>query len=236
MGSDRGQRAARGRVWFEFALVLTATTASAGSTGSAGAAGSTGSTGSGSGAASGSSLQDRRDRRRNRNGGANKPYIDAFDSAVKAANAAGGIHGHPIDLVVCDSQANNNAAASCGQQMVSKHVIGVMADDSGEDTWIPYLQNANIPVFTGGGLPLEYTSPVSFITNDFSDLVSSGYVALLAQAGCKSVASVLALVGSTSTAIRNISPKPSRRPPSGSRWPGRATSRCRRVLPTWPLT
>jgi ABC-type branched-subunit amino acid transport system substrate-binding protein len=136
------------------------------------------------------------------NGGANKPYIDAFDSAVKAANAAGGIHGHSIDLVVCDSQANNNAAAACGQEMAQKKVIGVMADDSGEDTWIPYLQNAGIPVFSGGGLPLEYTSPVAFITNDFSDLVSTGYVALLAQAGCKSVASVLALVGSTSTAIQ----------------------------------
>ncbi len=134
------------------------------------------------------------------NGGLNTPYNDALTSAVKAANVAGGIHGHSIDLVTCDAQENNNAAAACGQEMVSKKVIGVLAF-SQEQTYMPYLQAAGIPALTDGGQPLLYTDSVSFITNDLNADVSGGYVALLAQAGCKSVSLLYAIPGAPAAAI-----------------------------------
>ena len=67
--------------------------------------------------------------------------------------------------------------------------------DFSADTAMPYLQNAGIPTMDGGGQPLFYTSPVSFITNDLSADASGGYLALLEQAGCKSVAAIEALAG-----------------------------------------
>jgi ABC-type branched-subunit amino acid transport system substrate-binding protein len=134
------------------------------------------------------------------NGGSDMPYNDAFLSAIKAVNAAGGVHGHSIDLVTCDSASNLNTAASCGQQMVSDRVVAVVMQ-SGEDSMMPYLQNAGIPTMDDGGLPLYYRSPVSFITNDLSADVSGGYLALLAHAGCKSVSSILALPGQTSQSV-----------------------------------
>ncbi|MDQ1422738.1 MAG: Periplasmic binding protein, partial [Acidimicrobiaceae bacterium] len=42
-----------------------------------------------------------------------------FDGAVQAVNARGGIKGHPINVITCDSQSNNNGSAACGQKAVS---------------------------------------------------------------------------------------------------------------------
>jgi hypothetical protein len=53
----------------------------------------------------------------------------------------------------------------------------------------------------GGGQPLFYNSPVSFITNDLSADTSGGYLALLKQAGCKSMAAIEDLAGETGAAL-----------------------------------
>ena len=76
--------------------------------------------------------------------GLSAPLNNDFYAAVKAANARGGIMGHPIDAITCDSQSNNNGAAACGQQAVQDHVFAVIAA-AGEDTYFPYLQKAGIP-------------------------------------------------------------------------------------------
>jgi ABC-type branched-subunit amino acid transport system substrate-binding protein len=124
-------------------------------------------------------------------GGQATPALNAFKAAVAAANAhGGGIHGHPISLTVCDAQSNENAAAACGQQAVSDHAIAVVDDSGEEDTMFPYLQAADIPTFDNGGLPLTWTSPVSFIINADFLAVTAGAVALLAKAGCTSFVTV----------------------------------------------
>jgi ABC-type branched-subunit amino acid transport system substrate-binding protein len=123
-------------------------------------------------------------------GGQATPNLTAFKGAVAAANARGGIHGHPIHLIICDSQGNQNAAAACGQQAASDHAIAVVDDSGQEDTMFPYLQAAHIPTFDNGGLPLTWTSPVSFIINADFLAVTAGAVALMSQAGCTSFATV----------------------------------------------
>jgi branched-chain amino acid transport system substrate-binding protein len=123
-------------------------------------------------------------------GGQATPALNAFKGAVAAANAHGGIHGRPINLIVCDAQSNENAAAACGQQAVSDHAIAVVDDSGEEDTMFPYLQAADIPTFDNGGLPLTWTSPVSFIINADFLTVTAGAVALLAKAGCTSFVTV----------------------------------------------
>jgi branched-chain amino acid transport system substrate-binding protein len=123
-------------------------------------------------------------------GGSATPALDAFKASVVAANASGGIHGHKIDLIVCDAQANQNAAAACGQQAVSDHAIAVIDDSGEEDTMFPYLQAAHIPTFDNGGLPLTWTSPVSFVINADFLAVTAGAVALMAKDGCTSFVTV----------------------------------------------
>jgi ABC-type branched-subunit amino acid transport system substrate-binding protein len=125
----------------------------------------------------------------NTNGSAT-PALDAFKAAVVAANARGGIHGHQIHLIVCDAQSNENAAAACGQQAVSDNAIAVVDDSGEEDTMFPYLQAAHIPTFDNGGLPLTWTSPVSFVINADFLSVTAGAVALLAKDGCTSFVTV----------------------------------------------
>jgi branched-chain amino acid transport system substrate-binding protein len=119
-------------------------------------------------------------------GGQATPALDAFKASVVAANASGGIHGHHIDLIVCDAQGNQNAGAACGQQAVSDHAVAVIDDSGEEDTMFPYLQAAHIPTFDNGGLPLTWTSPVSFVLNADFLAVTAGAVALMAKAGCTS--------------------------------------------------
>lgn len=123
-------------------------------------------------------------------GGQATPALNAFKADIVAANAHGGIHGHPINLIVCDAQSNENAAAGCGQQAASDHAIAVVDDSGEEDTMFPYLQTAHIPTFDNGGLPLTWTSPVSFIINADFLAVTAGAVALLSKAGCTSFVTV----------------------------------------------
>jgi Periplasmic binding protein len=128
-------------------------------------------------------------------GGLFTPYETSLMSVVKAANARGGADGHPIDVIVCDSQANANADAACGQQAVSDKVIAVISYDL-EGTEFPYLQAADIPDFNFGIGAAPLKSPVSFMIDDSVLDASFGPVGALAQDGCKNFAAIGPLLGS----------------------------------------
>ncbi len=66
---------------------------------------------------------------------------------------------------------------------------------------MPYLQNAGIPTLDGSGQPLFYNPPVSFITNVLSADTSCGYLALLKQAGCRTMAAIEDPAGETGAAL-----------------------------------
>lgn len=123
------------------------------------------------------------------------PYSDDVLSEVKAANADGGIHGHPIELMTCDLAGSENTAAACGQQMVSDHVVGVLALPQ-EDTFEPYLEKAHIPVVSPGGIsPLLDTRGNSFAPNDGGALASVGEMAELHSHGCTNVSALIDVPG-----------------------------------------
>jgi ABC-type branched-subunit amino acid transport system substrate-binding protein len=134
------------------------------------------------------------------NGGADLPYEQATVGSVKAVNARGGIRGHQLKLIICDSQTNDNADAACGQQLVSDHVFAVI-DDAAEPAALPYFQSAGIPDLNIGGLIQEWTSPVSFAINNLGLTSSVGFTALAKQEKCKSFAAVSS--NATSPAVAN---------------------------------
>ncbi|MYH71767.1 MAG: ABC transporter substrate-binding protein, partial [Acidimicrobiia bacterium] len=84
--------------------------------------------------------------------------------AVAAINAAGGVNGRPIELLICDDESNPNLSVECGRQAVDEGVVAVVGATSGfGNEYMGVLVDAGIPSI--GNLSrsqLELTSPLSF--------------------------------------------------------------------------
>jgi ABC-type branched-subunit amino acid transport system substrate-binding protein len=61
-------------------------------------------------------------------------------------NRAGGLHGHPIGVYICNAKADSNVSAQCARDMASKNVVAILG---GQDTFDgvsqPILQQEGIP-------------------------------------------------------------------------------------------
>lgn len=66
----------------------------------------------------------------------------------------GGVDGHPLELVACDTQFNPDRSQSCAQEMVTRKVVAVVG---GIDIW-----GTGIATLDGNGIPLVGGIPVSF--------------------------------------------------------------------------
>jgi ABC-type branched-subunit amino acid transport system substrate-binding protein len=108
--------------------------------------------------------------------GAFTQYLDSFKAGVDAVNASGGIHGHPVDLVTCDSQANPNATAQCGRTIASSGVFMVVGITF-SGAYGPYLKAAGIPFSTGINDPTLLTNPYEF------SIIGGGLTGIPALAG-----------------------------------------------------
>jgi branched-chain amino acid transport system substrate-binding protein len=108
------------------------------------------------------------------------------EAAVSAINARGGVNGHPIKLLTCDTAFDPNKQAACLKQAVADKLVSVsgMAFFPGDVTKI--LAPAKIPWFGGtGSIPDDATNPYSF---PISEQVSEDYgvAYALAKAGAAS--------------------------------------------------
>lgn len=102
--------------------------------------------------------------------------LKAWESSV---NAAGGINGHKINLIVKDDASNPTTSTTMVRELVEKdHVIAIVGDQSNVDsTWATYVQAKGVPVV--GGLPIN----APFISNpDFfgigTNLLALNYAAI----------------------------------------------------------
>lgn len=68
-------------------------------------------------------------------------------AAARAMNRSGGLHGHPLGVVVCNDRNDPNEAAACGRKMVESNVVAVIAGQSvsGDGQIQQILQAAGIP-------------------------------------------------------------------------------------------
>ncbi|MER5347685.1 ABC transporter substrate-binding protein [Streptomyces mirabilis] len=93
-------------------------------------------------------------------------YKAGLKAAVDSINAAGGVHGHDLQLNVCDTQFTVNGEIGCARQIAAAKPSAVVApffvaDQSGAVFKI--LAAAGIPVIGGqGGSPAEMNSPVVY--------------------------------------------------------------------------
>ena len=95
------------------------------------------------------------------------PQLEAgIQAAISSINAAGGIAGHKLQLVACDTSYQANKELSCMRTLIGDHVSAVVApailnDPSGSEYELS--KAANIPVVGSLGLTeVEYNSPGVF--------------------------------------------------------------------------
>jgi ABC-type branched-subunit amino acid transport system substrate-binding protein len=53
---------------------------------------------------------------------------EGLKASVQALNRSGGINGHPLDLIQCDSQGDPTIEVQCAQSLVADHVVATLED------------------------------------------------------------------------------------------------------------
>jgi branched-chain amino acid transport system substrate-binding protein len=101
----------------------------------------------------------------NLTGIASSTFADGAGGAqavIDQLNAAGGIDGHPINLIVKDDTSSLSADATESQELIADHVSAVIDYSAFAEEGAPYFQKAGIPVF-GSGFdgPEWFTAPYS---------------------------------------------------------------------------
>jgi ABC-type branched-subunit amino acid transport system substrate-binding protein len=117
-------------------------------------------------------------------GGFYTPIENAMKAGVAAVNAKGGVKGHPLHLTVCDSGSGSSATATCGAKAVSSHAVAVL-EESGDASFLPYLEKAGIPDISSGVAQQTATSQDSF-TFWAGLLAVAGPIATSKRLGCSS--------------------------------------------------
>ncbi|MEQ8347752.1 MAG: ABC transporter substrate-binding protein [Sneathiellaceae bacterium] len=80
-----------------------------------------------------------------------KPFVDALEMAVADANAAGGIDGRKIELVVEDSQASNTVAINAINKVMRGDPVAVFGPALGTQILaiMPTTEQAKVPLIAG---------------------------------------------------------------------------------------
>lgn len=117
----------------------------------------------------------------------------AMQAHVDEINAAGGIGGHKINLIVCDDRNDPNQAASCGREAVSDKVVAVLISFSNNSAQVlPILAAAGIPAIYNPAIAgADETSPASFPRDTGVMALYGGLGLQLAKEGCTKVGAVV---------------------------------------------
>jgi branched-chain amino acid transport system substrate-binding protein len=99
---------------------------------------------------------------------------DTVRSYFNLVNAQGGVNGHKLQLIDCDSKYDPSAAHQCAQKLISEGVLAIVGwlSLSGEQTEAKYLTDQGVPIIGGLGVPAEFASPLSYPTTP--SLVTAG--------------------------------------------------------------
>ncbi len=99
---------------------------------------------------------------------------DTVRAYFDKVNAQGGVNGHKLQLIDCDSGFDPTRAHQCSQQLLSQGVLAIVGwlSASGEQAETSYFNDQGVPVVGGLGVPSEFTSKLSFPTT--ANLVTFG--------------------------------------------------------------
>lgn len=110
----------------------------------------------------------------------NAPVRDALIAWSKTVNAAGGINGHPVEIVVQDDKNDPAASAQALRTLVeSDHVVAIagVAAQGTDSTWDSYTKANNIPIVGGlQGAGTWYTNPMYFPLSSGTNIKAAAYL------------------------------------------------------------
>jgi branched-chain amino acid transport system substrate-binding protein len=109
-------------------------------------------------------------------------------ATVAAINAAGGINGRELDMVLCDTQSSAAAAQTCASQAVARRSPAVVSFTGEGSAIVPILQSAGIPDIDAAISPVELTSPVSFTIGPSASGLAYGLGTIAVRQKCAKLA------------------------------------------------
>jgi ABC-type branched-subunit amino acid transport system substrate-binding protein len=122
-------------------------------------------------------------------------------AAADAINAAGGFHGRPLQITVCDDADNETKASTCARQAASIGAVATVADNTQFGTAVdPILLSEHIAAV--GANPLtaaDFSSPNIFPIEPGGTATVAGEALALVNAGAKHI--VVARVDNPASAI-----------------------------------
>ena len=108
--------------------------------------------------------------------------VTDLQAAAAAVNRAGGIHGHPLQMLICDDNGDPNKNLACSRQAVADHVAAVITTDPDTVAGLPILRAAGIPdLSTLGFWNQELTSRYVFPINGGAPGEAADNAALLVK-------------------------------------------------------
>jgi branched-chain amino acid transport system substrate-binding protein len=118
--------------------------------------------------------------------------VEAAQARVDHINAAGGIKGRPVELLVCDTKKDPNAARACARQAASSGAVAAVGMVvTNEDVIFPILERAGIAAIgTTPTTPAAGESPAAFCFNAGVAGAFSGVAPALTQAGATKVSMI----------------------------------------------
>ncbi len=116
--------------------------------------------------------------------------------AVDEINAAGGINGRPLELIVCNDQLDPNLAAACVQQAVEEGAVALVGGLSVfEPIVFPLLQTSGIP-WVGAATSSDFSTPILFPVGADGATGFAGIGAAAIETGCTNPAILISATGS----------------------------------------
>ncbi len=119
------------------------------------------------------------------------PNEMAYKAWAAATNAAGGLNGHPIQLIVDDDQTNSANAISDVQALIQDHVVAIAEISSVDTTWASYVDKAHVPVIgtTVSSVPF-YQDPNFFSPGTTTNATPGSEIEAAKRAGAKNFANL----------------------------------------------
>jgi branched-chain amino acid transport system substrate-binding protein len=109
-------------------------------------------------------------------------HRDTVRAYFDLVNAAGGVNGHKLQLLDCDSGFDPTRAHQCSDRLLNQGILAMVGQlsVSGEQAEVPYLASKGVPVIGGLGVPSEFQSPLSYPVS--VNILGEGVQALAADA------------------------------------------------------
>ncbi|MFK7917371.1 MAG: ABC transporter substrate-binding protein [Ilumatobacter sp.] len=121
--------------------------------------------------------------------------------AVDEINAAGGVNGRPLELLVCNDELDPNKAAGCIQQAIDEGVVSLVSGLSVFEALVfPQLNEAGIP-WIGSATSTDFSTPILFpLAADGATAFSAVGFAAVDRGGCETPAVFISSQGSDANA------------------------------------